>query len=112
MKTTGGGFYSACCNSDELVESRNLDDTVKSSRCKARESLGMRRTYVYVGMTEDEAQRSRWTFCEVVFFQSQIFINSCLPILNSTTDIIKSQYFEFIFLRQMLRFGFRHSDLA
>jgi len=44
---------------DKFVKSQNLDDTVKSSRCKARESLGMRRTYVYVGMTEDEAQRSR-----------------------------------------------------
>jgi hypothetical protein len=30
------------------------------------ESLGMRRTYGYVEMTEDEAQRSRWTFDEVV----------------------------------------------
>ncbi len=28
----------------------------------------MRRTYGYVGMTEDEAQRSRWTFYEVVNF--------------------------------------------
>ena len=53
-------------NSDDLVKSHKLDGTVKSSRCKARESLGMRRTYKYVGMTKDEAQRSRWTFYEAV----------------------------------------------
>jgi len=53
---------------DELVKSRILGDTVKSSRCKTRKSLGMRRTYEYVGMTKDEAQRSRWTFYEVVIF--------------------------------------------
>jgi len=29
---------------DELVKSQKLGDKVKSSRCKARESLGMRRT--------------------------------------------------------------------
>ena len=55
-------------NFDELVKSHKLDGTVKSSRCKARESLGMRRTYKYVGMTKDEAQRSRWTFYEAVNF--------------------------------------------
>jgi hypothetical protein len=54
------------CNLDELVKSHYLDGTVKSARCKARESLGMRRTYKYVGMTKDEAQRSRWTFYEAV----------------------------------------------
>jgi hypothetical protein len=53
---------------DELVKSHQLNGTVKSSRCKARESLGMRRTYKYVGMTKDEAQRSRWTFYEAVKF--------------------------------------------
>ena len=31
-------------NQDELVKSQHLDGAVKSSRCKARESLGMRRT--------------------------------------------------------------------
>ncbi|MEE8299713.1 MAG: hypothetical protein V3R28_00235, partial [Desulfatiglandales bacterium] len=31
-----------------------------------RESLGMRRTYQYVAMTKDEAQRRRWTFYEAV----------------------------------------------
>jgi hypothetical protein len=51
---------------DELAKSHKLDGTVKSARCKARESLGMRRTYKYVGMTKDEAQRSRWTFYEAV----------------------------------------------
>ena len=56
---------------DNLVKSYAIDDTVKSSRCQARESLGMRRTEAYVGMTEDEAQRSRWTFYEVVFFVSE-----------------------------------------
>ena len=51
---------------DELVKTHKLDGTVKSFRCKARESLGMRRTYKYVGMTKDEAQRCRWTFYEAV----------------------------------------------
>ena len=51
---------------NELVKSHKLDGTVKSARCKARESLGMRRTYKYVRMTKDEAQRSRWTFYEAV----------------------------------------------
>jgi len=44
-------------NLDALVKSHSLDGTVKSSRCKARKSLGMRRTYKYVGMTKNEAQR-------------------------------------------------------
>ena len=51
---------------DELVKSQNLGDKVKSSSCKARESLGMRCAYRCVGMIKDEAQRSRWTFYEVV----------------------------------------------
>jgi hypothetical protein len=33
---------------------------------ETRSSLGMRRTEKYVGVTKDEAQRSRWTFCEAV----------------------------------------------
>ena len=41
---------------DDLVKSQKSDGTVKTSRCKARESLGMRRTYQYVAMTKDEAQ--------------------------------------------------------
>jgi endo-1,4-beta-mannosidase len=44
----------------------NIDGTAKSFRCKARESLGMKRTYQYAAMTEDEAQRRRWTFYEAV----------------------------------------------
>jgi hypothetical protein len=38
-------------------------------RAGARESLGMRRTYQYVAMTKDEAQRRRWTFYEAVNIQ-------------------------------------------
>jgi hypothetical protein len=49
---------------DDLVKSHKGDGTVKSCRCKARESLGMRRTYRYAAMTKDEAQHSRWTFYE------------------------------------------------
>ena len=64
---------------DGLVFSHKSDGTVKSPRCKARESLGMRRTYQYAAVTEDEAQRrpsvllravslsnGRWTFYEAV----------------------------------------------
>jgi hypothetical protein len=70
---------------DELVKSPSLDDTVKSSRCEARKSLGMRRTYKYVGMAKDEAQHSpsamlramsmsngRWTFYKAVKFNLMI----------------------------------------
>ncbi|KAF0117983.1 MAG: hypothetical protein FD151_2262 [bacterium] len=31
---------------DEVVKSQTSDGTVKSSRCKARKSEGMRRTYM------------------------------------------------------------------
>jgi general secretion pathway protein H len=51
---------------DGLVKSQKSDDNVKSFRCKARKYEGMRRTCVYAAMTEDAAQRSRWTFHEVV----------------------------------------------
>ena len=64
---------------DGLVKSHKSDGTVKSSRCKARESLGMRRTYQYAAVTKNEAQRrpsallravsmsnGRWTFYEAV----------------------------------------------
>ena len=51
---------------DEVVKSQTSDGTVKSSRCKARKSEGMRRTYMYAAMTEDAAERRRWTFCEAV----------------------------------------------
>ena len=50
----------------ESVKSRKPDGTVKSFRCKARKSDGMRRTYLYAAMTEDAAQRRRWTFYEAV----------------------------------------------
>jgi len=50
----------------ESVKSRKSDGTVKSCRCKARKSDGMRRTYLYAAMTEDAAQRRRWTFYEAV----------------------------------------------
>ena len=66
-------------NIDGLVKSHKSGGTVKSSRCKARESLGMRRTYQYAAVTKDEAQRrpsallravsmsnGRWTFYEAV----------------------------------------------
>ncbi len=51
---------------DEFVKSHHGDDEVKSSRGKARKSLGMRRTYVYVAVTKDEVQRRIWTFYDVV----------------------------------------------
>ena len=60
-----------------LVKRHKSDGRGKSSRCKALESLGIRRTYQYAAMTEDEAQRcpsallramslsnGRWTFYE------------------------------------------------
>ncbi len=53
-------------NNDGPVKSQISDDKVKRFRCKARKYEGMRRTYWYVAMTEDVAQRSRWTFYEVV----------------------------------------------
>jgi hypothetical protein len=56
---------------DELVKSQESDGTVKSSRCKARESLGMSRAYQHVAMTKDEAQRCRWTFYEAVNINTQ-----------------------------------------
>ncbi len=46
-------------NIDEFVKNHYLDGTVKSSRCKARESLGMRRTKKYAAVTKDEAQSRR-----------------------------------------------------
>ena len=50
----------------EAVKSRKSDGTVKSFRCKARKSEGMRRTYLYAAMTEDAPQRRRWAFYEAV----------------------------------------------
>jgi len=51
---------------DEVVKSLKWDDKVKSSRYKARKAEGMRCTYAYAAMTEDAAQRRRWTFYEDV----------------------------------------------
>jgi len=51
---------------DGIAKSHKSDGPVKSFRCKARESLGMRRTYQYAAVTKDEAQRRRWTFYETV----------------------------------------------
>jgi len=50
-------------NSQKVIK---LDGTVKSSKIKARESLGMKRTLKYASTTEDETQRRDWTFCEAV----------------------------------------------
>ncbi len=36
---------------DDLAKSQKSDGTVKSSRCKARESIEMRRTYQYAAVT-------------------------------------------------------------
>ena len=58
------GFYTP--KNDEVVKSQKSDGTVKSSRCKARKSEGMKRTYLYAAMTEDAAERRRWTFYEAV----------------------------------------------
>ena len=51
---------------DELVKSHQLDGTVKSARCKAGESLGIKRTYKSVRMNNAEAQCSRLAFYEAV----------------------------------------------
>ncbi|OIP29031.1 MAG: hypothetical protein AUK23_11670 [Deltaproteobacteria bacterium CG2_30_43_15] len=59
-------------NFDEVVKSQKSDGTVKSSRCKARKSEGMRRTYLYAAMTEDAAERRRWTFYEAVNFRREL----------------------------------------
>ena len=53
-------------NTDGLVKSQRSDDKAKRFRCKARKYEGTRRTYWYAAMTEDAAQRSRWTFYDVV----------------------------------------------
>ena len=63
------------CKFDEVVKSQKSDGTVKSSRCKARKSEGMRRTYLCAAMTEDAApvcvqgtgrEPRRWIFYEAV----------------------------------------------
>jgi hypothetical protein len=51
---------------DGFVKTSQGDGTVKSSRCKARESFGMRRTYGCAAVTKDEGQHRIWTFYEAV----------------------------------------------
>ena len=58
---------------DGPVKSQKSDDKVKRFRCKARKYEGMRRTYWYAAMTEDAAQRSIWTFYEVVKFEKNTY---------------------------------------
>jgi hypothetical protein len=41
--------------SEKVAKSQKSDGTVKSFRCKARKSDGMRRTYLYAAMNEDAA---------------------------------------------------------
>ena len=43
---------------------------------ETRKHEGMRRAYWYVAMTEDAAQRSRWTFREVVSFNPECAVVS------------------------------------
>jgi hypothetical protein len=57
----------------DVVKSQKSEGTVKSSRCKARESLGMRRTYQYVAMTKDEAQ-SRHGGTDGLFTKPSVFV--------------------------------------
>jgi len=58
-------FYETI-NFDDLVKSRQDDGFVKSSRCKARKDLGVKRTYKVRCNDEVEAQRRRWTFYETI----------------------------------------------
>lgn len=51
---------------DELAKSHKFDGSVKSTRCKGLESLGMKCAYKHTGMTNDEAQRRRGTFYKAV----------------------------------------------
>ena len=53
-------------NLDGPVTSQKSDDKVNSFSGKARKYEGMRRTDLYGAMSENAAQRSRWTFDEVV----------------------------------------------
>ena len=71
---------------DEAVKNRKSDGTVKSFRCKARKSDGMRRTCMYAAMTKDAAQRCRWTFYEAVKISHSaltVRMSVCLRIVVS-----------------------------
>jgi hypothetical protein len=59
-------FYHLVLNLDGFVKSQNWEGKVKSSICKARKTLGVRRTYKVSRNDEGEAQRRRWTFCEAI----------------------------------------------
>jgi hypothetical protein len=69
---------------DEIVKSQKSDGTLKSSRCKARKSEGMKRTYLYAAMTEDAAERRRWTFYEAVIIE--LTIPQSLPLSLSRSN--------------------------
>jgi hypothetical protein len=56
-----------------LVKSQTFDDEVKSSRGKARKSLRSEAYWSYAAMTKDVAQRSLWTFDDVVMFDDLPF---------------------------------------
>ena len=86
---------------DGLVKSQKSDDKVKSFRCKARKYEGMRRTYVYAAMTEDAAQRSRWTFYEVVTIGSSLLTEFIAITLTFSTQTEQDEYeaiFQFLLL--------------
>ena len=93
------GFYTP--KNDEVVKSQKSDGTVKSSRCKARKSEGMRRTYLYAAMTEDAApvcvqgtgrERRRWTFYEAVknIFNFSVLLIFSVSILTGCTSLRRS----------------------
>ena len=58
--------------SDSPVKTQRSDDKARRFRCTAHKYEGMGCTYWYAAMTEDAAQRSRWTFYEVVKIKSLI----------------------------------------
>ena len=77
---------------DGLVKSQKSDDKVKSFRCKACKYEGMRRTYVYAAMTEDAAQRSRWTFYEVVTIGSSLLTEFIAKTLTFSRRTEQDEY--------------------
>ena len=67
---------------DIPVKSQRSDDKAKRFRCKAHKYEGMRRTYRYAAMREDEVQHSRWIFNEVVNLAVIIMPYSIRAVLN------------------------------
>jgi hypothetical protein len=57
---TGVTAFYETVKSDEFVKSRQLDGTVKSARCKARESLFMKRTNVFGLRFEAHGKKSNF----------------------------------------------------